>query len=119
MNPEEPKEPEIEIKEKTVNIPFPETFTYANCAAFSLSLMEFRIGFAEFATLTGDGPTTAIPRVGIVMPPEAAAVIALMLMSQLHSYEKSFGEIRHPAWRAAKAQQQIPQVGTSEPEQSV
>lgn len=88
----------VGVDEKTVHIPFPESFAYANCAAFSISHMDIRIGFAEAMP---DG--RAIPKAGIVMPPESAAVIALILLQQVQAYENSFGEIRHPAWKKAKA----------------
>jgi hypothetical protein len=84
-------------KERTLHIPFPETFTYVNCAAFAISLTELRLGFAE-AMQDGD----AVPKVGIVLTPEAAAVIALLLLQQVRTYEENFGEIRHPLWKAQK-----------------
>jgi len=59
--------------------------------------MEIRLGFAEAMQ---DG--RAVPKVGIVMPPEAAAVIALVLFQQVKTYEQNFGEIRHPLWKAMK-----------------
>jgi hypothetical protein len=98
IQPESKPEEGSGIEQKTIHIPFPETYIYSNCAAFSLSLMEFRIGFAEAIT----GQDKVFPRVGITMTPEAAAVIALTLVQQLTHYEKNFGEIRHPAWRDAK-----------------
>jgi hypothetical protein len=91
-------EGDVELVQRTVHIPFPETFVYSNCAAFALSLMEFRLGFAEAMP---DGK--AVSRVGVAMPPEAAAVLALVLFKQLKTYEQKFGEIRHPLWRAMKA----------------
>ena len=88
------------LQQVAVQIPFPETFLYANCAAFAISQMEIRIGFAE-AMQTGK----AVSKVGIVLPPEAAAVIALVLLAQVTMYEASFGEIRHSMWKAFKAGQ--------------
>lgn len=85
------------IKEKTVHIPFPQEFIYANCAAFGVSQMEIRIGFAE-AMQNG----SAVSKVGVVLPPEAAAVIAMVLFQQVRIFEENFGEIRHPAWKAMK-----------------
>jgi hypothetical protein len=89
---------EMNNMEIHVSIPFPETFTYANCAAMAISQMEIRLGFAE---IMQDGK--AVPKVGIVLPPEAAAVIALVLFQQVKKYEEHFGEIRHPLWKAMKA----------------
>jgi hypothetical protein len=85
-------------KQRMVFVPFPESFVYSNCCAFAIGQMEIRLGFAEAMQ---DGK--AVPKVGIVMPPEAAAVIALVLLQQVKAYEASFGEIRHPMWKAAKA----------------
>jgi hypothetical protein len=87
-------------KYRMVHIPFPDSFVYANCCAFAIGQMEMRLGFAEAMQ---DG--RAVPKVGIVMPPEAAAVIALVLFQQVKTYEENFGEIRHPAWKAMKAGQ--------------
>ena len=84
-------------KQGMVHIPFPESFVYANCCAFAIGQMEIRLGFAEAMQ---DG--RAVPKVGIVMPPEAAAVIALVLFQQVKTYEHNFGEIRHPLWKAMK-----------------
>ncbi|HYW43931.1 MAG TPA: DUF3467 domain-containing protein [Bryobacteraceae bacterium] len=98
------------VNERMVHIPFPETFTYANCAAFAISQMEIRLGFAEAMQ---DGK--AVPKVGIVLPPEAAAVIAIVLFQQVRTYEENFGEIRHPLWKAMKAGQPLsinPKEGT-------
>ncbi len=91
---------------RDVRIPFPETFLYANCAAFSISQNEIRLGFAEAMQ---DG--RAVSKVGIVMPPETAAVIALTLLAQVHTFEAHFGEIRHPMWKAMKAGQDPSQFG--------
>ena len=93
----------IELKQRKIHIPFPETFTYANCCAFSIAQMEIRLGFAE---IMQDG-AEAIPRVGVVLPPEAAAILALVLLQQVKAFEEAFGEIRHPAWKAAKAGQPL------------
>jgi hypothetical protein len=38
------------------------------------------------------------------MPPEQAAVLCVMLTQQIITYEKIFGEIRHPLWKLAKSQ---------------
>lgn len=97
-----------QMLQREVPIPFPETFAYANAAAFSITLTEIRLGFAE---IMQDG--TAVPRVGVTLPPETAASLALVLVQQVKAYEDNFGAIRHPAWKAAKAA--IETVPTSEP----
>ena len=78
----------------TLQVPFPETFIYSNIAAFSMSLMDMRIGFGEAMP-----DRTVRPRVGVVMAPEQAAVIALLLIGQVAQYEKVFGPLRDPRWR--------------------
>ena len=88
---------EAELKSVEIQIPFPDSFTYANCVAFSLSLTEVRLSFAEALQ-----NNTAVAKVGIVMPPETAAVLALVLLQQVKTYEAKFGEIRHPMWKATK-----------------
>jgi hypothetical protein len=104
---DEPKKIEVPVteqhivgekKQRMVHIPFPETFVYANCCAFAIGQMEIRMGFAEAMQ---DGK--AVPKAGIVMTPETAAVTALVLLQQVKTYEENFGEIRHPIWKAMKA----------------
>jgi|ERR1019366_3730623 hypothetical protein len=104
-----PKQPIMmtgELMERAVKIPFPPSFAYSNCAAFSLSSMDFRISFAE---VMQDG--TAEAKVGIVMPPEQAAMLAMMLLQQLKTFEERFGAIRLPAWRAMQ------QLSVSKPDE--
>jgi hypothetical protein len=93
-------------EEITLNIPFPETFVYSNCTALALSHMDFHLGFAEVLP-----SQTVVAKVGIVMPPEHVAVLVLSLIEQLRSYEQNFGEIRHPKWRAMKANAKAKQSG--------
>jgi len=89
--------PVPERRQVIVTIPFPSSFVYSNCAAFSMSAMDFRIGFGEAMQ---DGHAEA--RVGVIMPPEQAANLALLLLHQLTLFEERFGDIRNPAWKAAK-----------------
>jgi hypothetical protein len=95
-------QPAAVLQQSTIHIPFPESFVYVHCAAFSISQMEIRLGFAEAMQ---DG--RAVSKVGVVMPPEAAAVIAMVLFQQVKTYEENFGEIRHPLWKAMKAGQPL------------
>jgi len=87
-----------QVTHATIHIPFPDSFAYANCCAFSIGQTEIRLGFAEAMQ---DGK--AIPKCGVVLPPETAAVIALVLFQQVKTYEENFGEIRHKMWKAMKA----------------
>jgi hypothetical protein len=96
--PEVSEDGPTEVQQRTLNIPFPETFLYSNCAAFSVGQHDIRVGFAEAMP---DG--TAVAKVGIVMPPETAAVVAMGLFQQVKTFEANFGEIRHPMWKAMKA----------------
>ncbi len=86
------------MKEQTVTleIPFPDTFVYSNCSAFSASLMDFRISFAEM------GPNGVQVRVGVTMAPEHAAVLVMNLQKQIEAYERTFGPLRHPEWIATQ-----------------
>jgi hypothetical protein len=93
-----PKSGADDVQQRTVVIPFPENFIYVNCAAFSVTANEIRLGFAEAMQ---DG--RAVSKVGVVMPPETAAVIAMVLFRQVQIFEQNFGEIRHPMWKAMKA----------------
>ena len=75
--------------------PFTDTYIYSNISALSASFMDVRISFGEIAP--NGKPQT---KVGVVMPPEHAAHLALTLLNQLNFFEKNFGKIRHPQWRA-------------------
>ena len=86
-----------ELRVREIHIPFPDTFVYSNCAAFALSAWDFRISFAE-ALPNG----IAVAKVGVAMPPETAAMVALTLLHQLAAFEKNFGEVRLQAWKHAK-----------------
>jgi len=91
---EQPSAVQESIQELTLRVPFPDSFVYSNAAAFSISLMDIRISFAEAMP-----DRTVQPRVGLVMAPEQAAILAITLLLQLDSYEKNFGQIRDPRWR--------------------
>src|SRR5690242_10551779 len=79
---------ESELAVMNIQIPFPTSYTYVNCAAFGIGPTEIRIGFAE-ALPSGHAES----RIGVVMAPEAAATLALMLFTQLAVFEKNFGPI--------------------------
>jgi hypothetical protein len=85
------------VRNVSLKIPFPETFIYANCCAFAIGQMEIRLGFGEAMQ-----DSTVMSKAGIILPPEAAAVIALVLFQQVRIFEENFGEIRHPSWKAMK-----------------
>jgi len=59
-----------------------------------MSLFDLRIGFGEAMP-----DRTVKPRVGVVMSPEQAAILALLLIGQVAQYEKNFGPLRDPRWR--------------------
>jgi len=89
------KESEAKILGGQLTVPFPEVFVYSNVSAISTSMMDIRIGFAEAMP---DGK--AYPRVGVVIPPEHAVQLLLNIFQQLQVFERTFGQIRHPQWRA-------------------
>jgi len=62
--------------------------------------MEIRLAFAEAMQ---DG--RAVSKVGVVMPPEAAAVIAMVLFQQVRIYEENSARFVTPSWKAMKAGQ--------------
>lgn len=80
-----------------LQIPFPDTFVYSNCSAYSVSQMDIRISFAEAMP-----DRTAKARVGVVLPPEHAALLAMTLIGQVHIYERAFGPIRNAQWQSQK-----------------
>ena len=74
-----------------------QTYLYSNVAGLAISPWDMRINFAEVQPTGGDG-VIAKTVAGIVLTPEHAAGLALLLFMQLMAYEKQFGQIRHPAW---------------------
>jgi|SRR5579862_6560376 hypothetical protein len=101
MNPENEGYQEVsregttKMMEGTVTIPFSDSFVYSNASGMGTSLMDVHITFAE-VTPTG----VAHQKVGIVMPIEHAAQLVLNLLEQVSAFEKNFGPIRHPRWKA-------------------
>jgi Protein of unknown function (DUF3467) len=94
-NEESKSEPELTLV--NMHVPFPDTFVYSNCSAFSVSQMDIRISFAEAMP-----NRTAQARVGVVLPPEHAALLAMTLTSQIHIYERAFGPVRLAQWQSQK-----------------
>jgi hypothetical protein len=92
----EASEPE-EAEEKKIEIEYPESFIYANVASVSFSQLDCRIVYAE---VLPDGRT--FTKAGIVMPPEHAAALALVLINHVQAYEKRFGQIRLQHWQDMK-----------------
>jgi hypothetical protein len=101
--------------EGELTIPFPEDFVYANASALGTSLMDVHISFAEVL------PTGAIrTKVGVVMPADHAALLALNLFEQIALFEHNFGPIRHPAWKAFRDKAAVvrEEAGKMHPEDS-
>ncbi|MGA3018090.1 MAG: DUF3467 domain-containing protein [Bryobacteraceae bacterium] len=98
------------LVQQQLTIPFPETFIYSNVSAYSASMMDMHISFAEALP-----DRTVVPRVGIVMTPEHAAHVALSLLQQLKFYESQFGAIRNPEWLAYKMRALADLPGTPAP----
>ncbi len=85
--------------EGELTVPFPEDFVYSNASALGTSLMDVHISFAE---VLPSGTVRA--KVGVVIPAEHAAQLVIGLLEQINLYESTFGEIRHPQWRAFNKQ---------------
>jgi Protein of unknown function (DUF3467) len=83
----------------------PSEFVYSNVANVAVSQMDIRVAFAE-ALPNG----TATTKVGIVMSPEHASALVLLLMQHLRLYERNFGEIRLPQWKQLKERAVKPPV---------
>lgn len=75
----------------------PDNFIYSNIAAVGFSQLDFRITFAE---VLPNGKF--FTRVGIVMPPEHAAALALVLIGHARAYEERCGPIRLKQWQDQK-----------------
>lgn len=82
----------------TYTVPFVENFIYANCSAMASSPLDVHLSFAEAMP-----DRKIVGKVGVVMPVEQAAILAMGLLRQLAHFEKSFGPIRVPEWQAFKA----------------
>jgi len=87
----------------TIKIDSPDTYIYSNVAGVSISPWDIRINFAD-VNVTDEGQEQVFKAVtGVVMPPEHAAGLVMLLTGQLKQYESQFGEIRYPPWQAMKA----------------
>ncbi len=108
--PEQPKpgqllgiEPEeTKIVSFTIRVDPPDSYVYSNVAGVSISPWDIRINFAD-VNVVNEGEQGFKAVIGIVMPPEHAAGLAMLLTRQLKQYEDQFGEIRHEPWQAMKA----------------
>jgi len=103
--PEDTKQVEVEsgpLREVSFQIKIQEadSFAYSNVASISMSPWDLRVNFADVNPKLDEPEGTTKAFAGIIMPPEHAASLALLLMDQLHRYEQQFGLIREPKWRA-------------------
>jgi hypothetical protein len=103
---------------RTMRIDSPPSYVYSNVAGVSLTPWDVRINFADVNPTDPaamDQPEDTILRIaantGIVMPPEHAAGLAILLVQQLQVYEQQFGPIRHPKWKTLNKEM----LGDSEP----
>jgi hypothetical protein len=85
-----------------VTIEAADTYIYSNVAGISIAPWDIRINFAEVQP-RGDQVVSKTVA-GIVMPPEHAAALAMLLLAQLHHFEAQFGAIRHPEWVKMKSE---------------
>jgi hypothetical protein len=81
----------------TLTVPFPDTFVYSNASSFSMTMMDLKIGFGEAMP-----NRTVEARIGVTIPIEHAAHVALSLLTQLCAFEDNFGPVRHPHWNLVK-----------------
>lgn len=95
-------EPETKVVNFVIKIEAPDSYIYSNVAGIAISPWDIRINFAD-VNVEHDGEQTFKAVIGVVMPPEHAAALVMLLTAQLKQYEEQFGEIRHEAWRNMKA----------------
>jgi hypothetical protein len=91
-NPQEDGIPK-NFEERQVVVSWPDTFIYTNASAYSVSLMDVRIAFADA------GPNGPVTKVAVTMTHEHAAHLVLTVLQSLHAFEEAFGPIRLPDWR--------------------
>jgi hypothetical protein len=84
-----------------IEIDPPSAYTYSNVAGVSISPWDIRINFADVNPVEGQTNVKAV--VGVTVPPEHAAGLAILLIDQLKRYEAQFGQIRHPKWQAMRS----------------
>lgn len=78
----------------------PDNYHYSNVSAISISPWDIRINFADVSPQHEQAIEKRIADIGIILPPEHAAGLALLLMDQLRLFESQFGPIRHGKWNA-------------------
>ena len=81
----------------TVDVQPSESYTYTNVSAVSISPFDIRINFADATPYGTESKTTTV--IGLVIPPEHAAGLAILLCAQALNFEEQFGPIRHKQWK--------------------
>lgn len=101
-----PKDP-IEVEPgRTVNLRIeitpPDSHFYSNVSGVNVTPWDIRIHFADLSPRDPmDTKSKAV--VGVIMPPEHAAGLMLLLLEQVQVYEKQFGPIRLSKWAKLRA----------------
>lgn len=86
---------QLEIK---VTVPQADSFIYSNIVGVAISPMDVRINFAEA------GPSgNCVTKVGIVLTPETASSLALILLDQVMNFSRQVGPIRNEQWNAVSS----------------
>lgn len=85
----------------TIDVKPSESYLYANVSSVSVSPFDIRINLADATPYGAESKTNTV--MGLVMPPEHAAGLAILLCAQLANFEDQFGLIRHKQWQTWKA----------------
>jgi hypothetical protein len=88
--------------EFTITIEPPDSYVFSNVASIAVSPWDIRVNFVDVVPRPDSKDGRFKASVGITMPPECAAGLALLLIEQVRSFEDQFGAIRNPKWIAKK-----------------
>jgi len=91
-----------EMVEVSVKVEAAESYVYSNICGISVSPLDIQINFADVSTGYTKQETRIKTVVGVILTPEHAAALAILLTTQLHNYERQFGTIRHRQWKAMR-----------------
>lgn len=84
---------EVTIKVRVQN---PDQSIYSNVVAVTITPWDVRVNFADYAPSgkAGGGVDNVKAIVGVIMSPEQAASLAILLNRQLENFESQFGQVR-------------------------
>lgn len=86
----------------TVTLEPPDSYVFSNVAAVAVTPWDIRINFVDVVPSPQSKEGRFKAKIGVTMPAECAAGLALLLIDQLRAFESQFGSIRNEKWANAQ-----------------